>query len=119
MVQDLLACKEKAIGLTNSENQALLRKGRKKGYMSIMKELWDDLGYVGLGLSHQNLRDHTAKAARNRESTSSDGVFASIQVPTYPESKTRLENLLNRNVDKCSGLDLHIFFHQAGVLHNL
>ena len=44
MIQDLLAWKEKAIRLTNSENPPLLRNGRKKGYMSIIKELWDNLG---------------------------------------------------------------------------
>lgn len=31
--------------------------GRKKGYMKILKELWDDLGYVGLNLMCLNLRD--------------------------------------------------------------
>ena len=46
--------------------------------MSIMKELWNDLGYVGLGLSAQNLRDHAANTDRNLKSTLSDGVFASI-----------------------------------------
>ena len=115
MVQDLLECKDKAIGLTNSENPPLLRNGRKKGYMSIMKELWDDLGYVGLGLSAQNLRDHVANADRNLESTSGDGVCASIEAPIHPEPKNGLENLLNSNADKCSDLDLHISFDQAGV----
>ena len=117
MVQDLLACKDKAIGLTNSENPPLLRNGRKKGYMSIMKDLWNDLGYVGLGLSAQNLRDHAAKADRNLENTSSDGVCASIEASIHPEPKNGLENLLNRNADKWSELDLHISFDQAGVLH--
>ena len=117
MVQDLLACKDKAIGLTNSENPSLLRNGRKKGYMGIMEELWDDLGYAGLGLSAQNLRDHAAKADRNPESTSSGGACASIEASIHPEPKNGLENLLNRNADKCSELDLHISFDQASVLH--
>ena len=82
-----------------------------------MKELWDDLGYEGLGLSAQNLRDHVAKADRNQESTSSDGVFASIEAPMHPEPKNGLENLLNRNANKRSELDLHISLDQAGVLH--
>ena len=117
MVQDLLTCKEKAIGLSNSENPPLFRNGRKKGYMSIMKELWDDLGYIGLGLSAQNLRDHAAKADRNLERNSSDGVFASIEASIHPEPKNGLENLLNRNADKCSESDLHIFFDQVGVAY--
>ena len=89
----------------------------KKGYMSIMKELWDDLGYAGLGLSAQNLRDHAAKADRNLESTSSGGACASIEAPIHLEPKNELENLLNRNADKWSELDLHISFDQASVLH--
>ena len=117
MVQDLLACKDKAIGLTNSQNPPLLRNGRKKGYMGIMKELWDDLGYAGLGLSAQNLRDHAAKADRNLESASSGGSCASIEAPINPEPKNGLGNLLKRNADKCSNLDLHISFDQASVLH--
>lgn len=82
-----------------------------------MKELWDDLGYVGLGLSSRNLRDLSAKADRNLQSTSSDGVFASIEAPMHSEPENGLETLLNRNADECSELDLHISFEQAGVLH--
>ena len=85
--------------------------------MSIMKELWDDLGYAGLSLSAQNLRDHAAKAERNLERTSSDGVCASAEAPIHPEPKNGLEDLLNRNADKCSELDLHISLDQASVLH--
>ena len=95
MVKDLLACKEKALGLTNSDNPSLLRNGRKKGYMSIMKELWDDLGYGGLSLSAQNLRDHAAKGERNLASTSSDDVSASaaaesVGVPMQPEPEKQV-----------------------------
>lgn len=47
---------------------------------------------------------------RNLKSSSSDGVFASIEAPIHPEVENGLENLLNRNADKCSELDLHISF---------
>ena len=47
MLQDLQACKDKAIGLTNSENPPLLRNGRKKGYRSfatdVITAMLDDL----------------------------------------------------------------------------
>ena len=32
--------------------------GRRKGYMQLMKELWDEAGHSELGLTSQNLRDH-------------------------------------------------------------
>ena len=35
----------------------------------------------------------------------------------HPESRNGFENLLNKNTDKRSELDLHISFDQAGVLH--
>jgi len=44
-------------------------------------------------------------------------VFASIEAPIHPESKSGLANLLNKNAHKPSELDLHISFDQAGVLH--
>ena len=45
MNNDLLECKRKAVLLNKSDNAPRLPNGRKNGYMQIMKELWDDLGY--------------------------------------------------------------------------
>ena len=90
--------------------------------MSIMKELWDNLGYGGFSLSAQNLRDHAAKAERNLASTSSDDVSASavvesVGVPMQPEPESSSDNSLNRNTDKCLELDLHISVDWTDVLH--
>ena len=60
MNQDLLECREKALSLKSSSNLPCYQNGRKKGHMRILKDLWDDVGYVNLGLSAQNLRDHAA-----------------------------------------------------------
>ena len=61
MNQDLLECKEKALSLKSStSNPSCYLNGRRKGYMGILKDLWEDLGYENLGLSAQNLRDHAA-----------------------------------------------------------
>ena len=35
--------------------------GRKKGYIQVMKDLWDKKGYEHLGLKSQNLRDQAAR----------------------------------------------------------
>lgn len=56
----LLDCKSKAKMLAESENPPRLENGRKKGYMRLMKELWDASGYGELELTSQNLRDQAA-----------------------------------------------------------
>ncbi|XP_044171503.1 uncharacterized protein LOC122955828, partial [Acropora millepora] len=61
LVADLLECKKRAQELASSEEPARNTNGRKKGYMKILKELWDDLGYAGLNLTSQNLRDQAAR----------------------------------------------------------
>ena len=61
MISDLLECKKRAQELASSEEPARNTNGRKKGYMKILKELWDDLGYARLNLTCQNLRDQAAR----------------------------------------------------------
>lgn len=50
MNNTLLDCKAKAQALTNSQNPPRKENGRKKGYMAIMKELWDNCGYAELNI---------------------------------------------------------------------
>ena len=45
MNNTLLDCKSKAQALVKSENPPRLEKSRKKGYMRVMKELWDEAGF--------------------------------------------------------------------------
>ncbi|XP_068671379.1 uncharacterized protein [Montipora foliosa] len=61
MNSELLECKLKTKELVNSENPPRKENGRKRGYMSIMKDLWEERGYAELKLSEQNLRDQAAK----------------------------------------------------------
>ena len=61
MISDLLECKKRAQELASSKEPARNTNGRKKGYMKILKERWDDLGYAGLNLTCQNLRDQAAR----------------------------------------------------------
>ena len=58
MNNDILEYKKKAKELGSSENPSYNENGRKRGYVDIMKELWDGMGYVQLGLKSQNLRHH-------------------------------------------------------------
>ena len=60
MSNTLLDCKSKAQALVKSENQSRLENGRKKGYMRVMKELWDEARFENLALTSHNLRDQAA-----------------------------------------------------------
>lgn len=64
MCRDLMLCKRKAAERTKSNNPPRLGNGRKKGYMRIMKELWDQLEYENLGFTQQNLRDQAGRLGK-------------------------------------------------------
>jgi len=52
------------------EQTSLDGNGKKKGYIRIIKELWDAKGYGDPGLSSQNLRDQAARLEKKlQEST--------------------------------------------------
>ncbi|CAB4011930.1 Hypothetical predicted protein [Paramuricea clavata] len=52
--------------------QAKNASGRRKGYMEIMKELWEEKGYASLGYTTQNLRDKAAQVLKTTERTFSN-----------------------------------------------
>ena len=62
---DLLNCKRRAKEMANSSDPPRYSDGQKRGYMSIMKELWDQSGYSGLNISDQNLRNQAAYVERS------------------------------------------------------
>ena len=59
MNDDLLSCKRQAVAMANSEQPPLEKNGRKKGYIKIIREIWDAKGYGELG--YTNLRDQAAR----------------------------------------------------------
>lgn len=62
----LLECKRKAIDLVQSNDPPRSWTGRMKGYMAIMKELWDKHEFANdLNLSSQNLRDQVARIEKS------------------------------------------------------
>ena len=67
MNDDLLECKQKALDLLKSSNPPRLDSGRKKGYMAVMKDLWETMGYYELGLSSQNLRDQAQRLEKMKD----------------------------------------------------
>ena len=66
MNKDILECKKKAQELISSENPPCNVNGRKRGYIDVMKELWDDTGYKNLQLKSQNLRDQASRLEKIR-----------------------------------------------------
>ena len=86
---DLLDCKKKALAVTKSDKPPLNEDSRKKGYMQVMKELWDEMGYENLALTSQNLRD---QAARLEKTLGNVAETISRRVGMR-EKQTREENL--------------------------
>ena len=66
MNKDVLECKKKAQELVSSENPPCNENGRKRGYIDVMKELWDDMGYKNLQLKSQNLRNQASRIEKIR-----------------------------------------------------
>ena len=50
--------------MANSNDPPRYSVGQKRGYMSIMKELWDQGGYSGLTISAQTFRNQAAYVER-------------------------------------------------------
>lgn len=47
----LLDCKRKVKGMVFPENSPRNLNGKKRGYMQIMKEFWDETDHAGLNLT--------------------------------------------------------------------
>jgi hypothetical protein len=60
--------------MTQMEQPPLDGNGKKKGYIKLMKELWDAKGYNDFGFSSQNLRDQAARLEKSLEQESSENV---------------------------------------------
>ena len=61
MNSDLLECKRTAKDLISSVDPPRNATGRKKGYIEVMADLWEEKGYGYLGLKSQNLRDQASR----------------------------------------------------------
>ena len=66
---DVLDSKRRAMEMMSSGNPPRNENGRKRGYVEVMKRLWDEMGYQNLGIKAQNLRDQAARLEGFRESS--------------------------------------------------
>ena len=47
--------------MISSNNPSYYKNGRKKGYIELMKDLWEEKGYGYLELRNENLRDQASR----------------------------------------------------------
>ena len=62
---DCLDCKRKAHIMISSNDPPPNENGRRKGYIKVMKELWEKRGYANLGSTSQNIRDQAERSEKN------------------------------------------------------
>ncbi|PFX13067.1 hypothetical protein AWC38_SpisGene22884 [Stylophora pistillata] len=67
MNNDVLECKRRAQELVASDSVPTNRNGRKKGYIEVMKQLWEEKGYGHLALQGQNLRDQASRLEKGQQ----------------------------------------------------
>ena len=116
MNSDVLECKAKAKELTELQDPPRYADGKKRGYMSVLKELWDERGYFHLGLSELHLRNQAAylervmgnvqdTILRNAQGTESEtgqpveegNLLYEVQEPSINESEQATSDLHTAN----------------------
>ena len=85
-------CKRKALEMVASENPPGKDDGRKRGYIKMMKQLWEESGYQNLGLKAQNLRDQASRLEKLQEGSATATLEESLL-----EISSRNTQTLNRN----------------------
>ena len=86
MNNDVLGCKRRAQELIASDSAPLNRNGRKKGYMEVMKQLWEEKGYGHLALKGQNLRDQASRLEKCQEVLTDESCVSGTIVISIDES---------------------------------
>ena len=140
MNDDLLSCKRQAVAMTNSEQPPLEKNGRKKGYIKIVRVIWDAKGYGELGYTNQNLRNQAARieeksldgnsqrreeermdsnsecqaiAATMSQENSKDGNYSDVSISISQAEYSMSQNAKNANSQETSFPDLHTIYSKA------
>jgi len=115
MSEDLLDCKRKAQELITSSGAPVNGNGRKKGYIEIMKNLWDAKGYGDLGLKPQNLRDQASRLEKIQERSVDNISGDSRAMSGIDESMFGVGTQSASNIDHSDSADLFTLdFQDAG-----
>ena len=86
MNNDVLECKRQAQELVASESAPLNRNARKKGYIEVLKQLWEEKGYGYLVLKGQNLRDQAPRLEKYQEGLDGESCVNGATVISIDES---------------------------------
>ena len=86
MNNDVLEYKRRAQELVASKSTPLNRNGRKKGYIEVMKQLWEEKGYGHLALKGQNLRDQASRLEKCQEGLADESCVYGATVISIDES---------------------------------
>ena len=93
MINDILDCRDRAIEENRSSMDTTSSRGRK-GYMEIMKCMWEEKGYASLELSAQNLRDRASYYEKKMELGDLRGT------PTEEiEEHNQQDNIISENIE--------------------
>ena len=108
---DVLECKRKAQELITSDRAPVNGNGRKKGYIEVMKDLWDAKGYGHLGLKPQNLRDQASTLEKIQEgsvdiSLSNSRATSGFDEPMYGSGTQSASNINRLDSADLFGLDV-------------
>ena len=110
MNKDVLECKKNAQELVSSENPPCNENGRKRGYIGVMKDLWDDMGYKKLQLKSQNLRDKASRLEKIRNNGTDLSIrersvenLGNITFTSEYSSQEHIENESQNNQNRESG----------------
>ena len=86
MNNDVLEYKRRAQELVASKSTPLNRNGRKKGYIEVMKQLWEEKGCGHLALKGQNLRHQASRLEKYQEGLANEGCVNGATVISIDES---------------------------------
>ena len=118
----LLICKKSAQLWVKSNEPPLAKNGRRKGYMRVTKELWDEMGYEHLDLSSQNLRDHAARLEKSLGNAASNivnrvGRRRTVNMESNETGQAEISDnfQLQRDANEEVDLDLHSVQEQSQV----
>ena len=115
MNEDLLECKRKAQELITSSRAPVNVNERKKGYIEVMKNLWDTKGYGDLGLKPQNLRDQASRLEKIQERSVDNTSSDSRVMSGIDESMFGVGTQSASNIDHSDSADLFTLdFQDAG-----
>ena len=80
---DLLECKKRAKELVGLDTPPCNENGTKKGYIEVMKQLWEEKGYENLGTRSQNIQDQASRLEKMEHGTvgksQEDGVLGCVR----------------------------------------